>query len=75
LRYDGRAERPLLTLFVECAAVCSPELPLVEITTPDGVVVDASACRFDRERYRHRVTLPVMPGRYRVSPVADRGGQ
>lgn len=75
LRYDGRVERPQLTLFVECAAVCSAEQPLVEITTPDGVVVDASACRFDRERYRHRVTLPVMPGRYRVRPVAERGGQ
>jgi hypothetical protein len=75
LRYDGRVERPQLTLFVECTAVCSAEQPLVEITTPDGVVVDASACRFDRERYRHRVTLPVVPGRYRVDPVAERGGQ
>ena len=75
LRYDGRVERPLLTLFIDCAAVNSPEQPLIELTTPDGVAVDANAFRFDRERYRHRVTLPVMQGRYGVRPVAERGGR
>ena len=33
----GPVERPQLTLFVECAVVCTAEQPLVEITTPDGV--------------------------------------
>ncbi len=75
IRYDGRVERPRLTLVVDCAALCSPEQPLVEITTPDGTAVDASSIRFDSERYRHRVTLPVIQGRYRVQPVADKGGR
>ena len=74
IHYDGRVERPLLTLLIDCAAVCSPGAPLIDLTTPDGVAVDPGAFRFDRERHRHRVTVPVVPGRYCVRPVAERGG-
>jgi hypothetical protein len=70
IRYDGRVERPLLTLYVACAAVCSGAQPVVEIITPDGAVADVGAFAFDRDQYRHRVTVPVMSGRYLVRPRA-----
>jgi hypothetical protein len=68
--YEGRVERPLLTLRIDCASVCSSGQPLIELVTPEGAETDSGAFRFDRERYRHRVTVPVMPGRYRVRPRA-----
>ena len=64
--YEGRVERPLLTLRIDCAAVCSPSQPVIEIITPDGVTLDAAAFRFDRERYQHLVTVPVIDGHYQV---------
>lgn len=70
LRYDGRVTQPLLTLRLDCSAVCSPEQPGVEVVTPDGNAVDSSAIRLDVERYRHLVTVSVQPGRYQVRPRA-----
>jgi len=70
IRYEGQVERPLLTLLIDCAAACSPVQPLIEIVTPDGAVADSATFRFDRRRYRHRVTLPVQHGRYYVRPRA-----
>jgi hypothetical protein len=75
VRYDGRVERPSLTLVIGCAGLCSPAAPFIEVITPDGVAIDASACRFDTERYRHRVTVPVIQGRYGVRPIAGTGGR
>jgi peptidoglycan/xylan/chitin deacetylase (PgdA/CDA1 family) len=75
IRYDGRVERPSLTLTVDCAAACSPRAPFIEIVTPDGVALDAGAFQFDHQRYRHRVTLPVVDGRYTVRPLSERGGR
>ena len=46
VRYDGRVERPRLTLLVDCAAVCSPEEPLIELITPDGTAVAPTAVQF-----------------------------
>lgn len=74
LRYDGRVDRPQLTVRIDCAAVCSTDQPFIELTTPDGVLLDASTFRFDSEQYRHLVTLPVVEGRYRVRPTT-RGGR
>ena len=68
LRYEGRAERPDLTLRVDCAAVCTPGRPIVEVTLPDGAILDCAACRFDKATYRHLVTVPLMDGHYRVQP-------
>jgi hypothetical protein len=70
IRYEGRVERPLLTLRIDCAAVCTSVQPLIELVTPDGVAVNPGAFRFDRARYRHRVTVPVVQGRYLVRPRA-----
>jgi hypothetical protein len=66
ISYEGRVERPRLTLRIDCAAVCSPSHPLIEIVTPDGVTLDAAAFRFDRLRHQHMVTLPVINGHYQV---------
>lgn len=73
LRYEGRVKRPALTLRIDGSAICTPAQPLLEVTLPDGAVLDAAACRFDRERYRHQVTVPVVEGRYRVDPRPERG--
>lgn len=70
LRYDGHVERPALTLRVDCSVVCTPAQSLIELVLPDGTALDPAACRFDRENYRHLVTVPVMEGRYRVRPRA-----
>jgi len=75
IRYDGRVDRPLLTLVVGAAAVCSPAAPFIELIAPDGVAIDSSAYAFDTETYRHRVTVPVMQGRYQVRPLTGRGGR
>lgn len=69
IRYDGRVDRPQLTLIIDGTALCSPATPVVEITTPDGQILDGSAGRFDLESHRHCVTVPVMDGRYRVRPI------
>lgn len=66
IRYDGRVERPLLTLVVDSTAVCSPAQPTIDVEAPGGALVDAAAFRFDRGRYRHLVTVPVVEGRYHV---------
>lgn len=70
LQYEGQVDRPSLTLRVDCSAVCTLAQPLIEVILPDGAIVDPAACRFDRKRYRHLVTVPVMEGRYRVRPRA-----
>jgi hypothetical protein len=70
IAYDGRIDRPVLTLLIDCAALCTPEQPFIDVVDPAGVVADAGAFRFDRERRRHVVTLPVSQGRYQVRPRA-----
>jgi hypothetical protein len=65
--YEGRVERPLLTLKIDSSAICNLERPLIAIELPSGATLDSSFCQFDEEnRYRHTVTVPVMTGRYRV---------
>lgn len=68
--YDGRVERPPLTLRIDCAAICSPAQPLIELIAPDGAGVDPDAFRFDATQYRHLVTIRVERGRYHVRPRA-----
>jgi hypothetical protein len=68
VRYDGRAEEPLLTVRVDCSCVCSPEQPLVDVIAPDGAALAPARFRFDRGRYQHLVTFPVRQGRYQVRP-------
>ena len=66
LRYDGRERSPALTLRIDCAALCAPERPLIDVILPDGTAIDRSACQYDEKRYRHVVTVPVVEGRYHV---------
>ena len=73
IRYEGRIERPQLTLHIDCSAVCSAAQPLIEVIAPGGAAVDAGACRFDRDRYGHTVTIPVEEGRYSVQPRSEAG--
>lgn len=68
IRYDGRLERPALTLRVECSSICTPAQPVVDVQAPDGTIVSSSEFRFDRVSYAHLITVPVMSGRYRVQP-------
>jgi hypothetical protein len=66
VRYDGRVERPMLTLRLDARALGSGPEPFVDVITPGGEVVRASPIRAHRERYRHLATVPVEAGRYRV---------
>jgi len=68
VEYAGRVQRPALTFVVDCAAVCSPERPLIEVVTPEGATIDGGAIRFDQRHYRHQVTVPVESGRYQITP-------
>lgn len=66
LRYDGRLDRPRLTLRIDAAAAGARPSSQIDIVAPDGSLVDRSACRFDRDDARHIVTVPAMSGRYTV---------
>jgi hypothetical protein len=66
LQYDGRADRPFLTLLIDCSAVCTPAEPRIDIVLPDGTLSDGRSFHFDPQHYRHCVTVPVMEGRYMV---------
>jgi hypothetical protein len=66
VQYNGRLERPYLTLCIDCGAVCTPAEPLITLILPDGTYANLGDYRFDRERYRHLVTIPLLNGRYKV---------
>ena len=68
IRYDGRFEKPVLTLRIGCSSICTPAQSIVDVFAPDGTTVSSSEIRFDRVSYAHLVTVPVMSGRYRVQP-------
>jgi hypothetical protein len=70
VQYSGRFVRPPITLRLDCLAVCTHARPKIEIVLPDGTRADPQCFRFDLKRYRHLVTVPVMPGRYLVQPYA-----
>lgn len=70
IRYSGRVERPPLTLRVDASAICSPSLPHIVVTPPDGGSLEPAAYRYDERRYRHLVTIPVMTGEYDVRACA-----
>jgi hypothetical protein len=70
IKYDGRIARPVLTLQIDAAAICTHDEPLIAVTQPDGTTVEAADCHFDRARYRHLVTVRVMEGPYRVRACA-----
>jgi hypothetical protein len=68
IRYDGRAERPQLTLRIDATAISTAAQPAIEVRLPDGRAV--ADCRGDARPNCHLVTLPVMNGRYTVQPTA-----
>jgi hypothetical protein len=69
LRYDGQVPRALLTLHLDASAVCSSGAPKVDVFLPDGTRADTSGWRWDCDRHRHVVTVPVINGIYRVLPA------
>jgi len=70
LRYDGRFEKPMLTLRIGSASLCTAMHPAVDVIAPDGTIVPADECQFDKISHQHLVTVPVMNGKYRVRPRA-----
>ena len=66
VNYEGRIERPALTLRLGCASICSRQTPRVVVTLPDGAELPPDACRFDPSAFNHLVTIPVMNGTYSV---------
>jgi peptidoglycan/xylan/chitin deacetylase (PgdA/CDA1 family) len=73
VRYTGRFARPPLTLYLDSASICSTQAPDIEVTAPDGAPVPPGNLKFDRQRFRHRVTIPVQDGRYAVRAVRAPG--
>ena len=67
VRYEGRVERPLLTLCIDASALCDSARPHIVVDLPEGGELANTDYRFDELEYRHMVTLPLMTGRYRVS--------
>jgi peptidoglycan/xylan/chitin deacetylase (PgdA/CDA1 family) len=70
LRYDGRFEKPLLTLRIGASSICTAMHPAVDVIAPDGTIVPSTECRFDKISFHHLVTVPVMNGKYRVQARA-----
>lgn len=66
LRYSGRAQGPLVTLRIDCAAICDEQRPRIEVVTPDGAALAPSAYRFDERTYVHHATVPVTDGSYHI---------
>lgn len=71
LRYSGRAERPALTLRLDCAAICGVDRPHIVVQTPAGQQLEPAAYKLDTRRYRHLVTVPAMDGTYHVRACAS----
>lgn len=69
LRYNGKLKEPLLTVTIDCSVICSSTQPYVRITLPDGRVLAGQQYRWDTNRYKHEVTLPVLEGSYHLEPV------
>jgi hypothetical protein len=70
LNYEGRLNRPALSLRIDCRAICGPTKPLIEVILPDGVVLDPAACQFDIRHFRHLITIPAMDGPFRIRPIS-----
>jgi hypothetical protein len=68
IRYFGSENRPPMTLRIDCSAICDDSNPSVLITLPDGNELDPGACRTNSLSRHHLVTVPIMNGRYRVTP-------
>ena len=69
VKYNGRVKRPLLTVHMDCSAVCSPQKPEIELLLPDGTLLEPSNIKFDRKNYQYQVNLPIMEGKYYVKPL------
>ena len=72
ISYQGRIARPMLTLRIDCRAICDAQKSHIELVTPDGQIVAGEAFRFDEREYRHLVTISVADGRYRLRAVPAR---
>jgi peptidoglycan/xylan/chitin deacetylase (PgdA/CDA1 family) len=70
IRYDGRIERPSLTLLIDASALGDTCAQSFDVVTPDGVTFTPATVSRRRGRRALRVTLPVVSGRYAVHPRA-----
>ncbi len=68
IKYHGKVDNPILTLIIDCTAICSPEKPLIEVVPPDGIPLPGNQI-IPGKNYRHMVNLPVTNGKYSISPV------
>ncbi len=70
IRYLGDEGCSELTLRIDCSAICDSSKSSVLVTLPDGSDLDPSAYKINPKSRRHLVTVPIMNGRYRVTPRA-----
>jgi hypothetical protein len=72
IRYDGRVERPQLTLRFDCSALGVDGKSTVEVVQPDGVAVIAIRSSA-LPRPRTLATIATMNGRYHVRVRSSAG--
>ena len=69
LHYEGRFERPLLTLRIDAAALDGAGAAGLILELPDGSALDRARIESDGNGTNYLATVPVMSGRYRVRPA------
>jgi peptidoglycan/xylan/chitin deacetylase (PgdA/CDA1 family) len=67
--YHGRVDLPILTVMIDCSAICSPHKPSIEVVLPDQSHLPHNLITLGGKNYGHMVNLPVMSGQYFVSAV------
>lgn len=68
IRYLGTENRPQLTLRIDCSAICPGGAASVVIGLPDGSKLDQGSCRTIKRSRSVLATVPIMTGRYSVTP-------
>ncbi len=67
IKYDGRIEKPVLTLIVDALDICTSQKPCIDIILPDGNKLERKCFKYDKRNYRHIVNIPVLNGEYIVT--------
>ncbi len=70
IRYSGRAERPPLTLRLDCSGICTPQKPYIHVKLPESAHLTARDYRYDTMRCRHWVNIPVLDGEYTIEATS-----
>jgi hypothetical protein len=71
IKYSGKVKMPLLTLRIDCSAICDREKPYISLADPTGALVSPQNIRCDTKTFVHLVDIPLIQGEYSVQEVAS----